>query len=72
MRIKTPQLKLDLRIEEAVLDQDTLVLKGLAGFLPCEAHVSAAEARHLLRLLFRRDTLRWTLRALFARRTGPG
>ena len=30
------------------------------------------EARHLLRLLFRRDTLCWTLRALFARRTGPG
>jgi hypothetical protein len=55
-------------MEEAAIDQDTLALKGLAGLLPCEAHVSPEEARHLLRLLFRRATPGWTLRALLARK----
>jgi hypothetical protein len=64
MQIKTPQVKLALRVEEAVIEDDTLVMKGLAGFLPCEARMTAPEVRHLLGLLFRRDTLRWTLDAL--------
>lgn len=64
MQIKTPQVKLAMRLEEAVVEDDTLVMKGLAGFMPCEARISAPEVRHLLGLLFRRDTLRWTLGAL--------
>jgi hypothetical protein len=67
MLIKTPQVKLALRLEQAAVDGDTLVMSGLAGFLPCEARISPPEARHLLRLLFRRDTVVWTLKALFAR-----
>lgn len=78
MQIKTPQVKLALRLEEAVIEDDALVLKGLAGFLPCEARITAPEVRHLLGLLFRRDTLCWTLGALLRRRppnpthAGPG
>lgn len=78
MQIKTPQVKLALRLEEAVIEDDALVMKGLAGFLPCEARITAPEVRHLLGLLFRRDTLRWTLGALLRRRppdpaqAGPG
>lgn len=78
MQIKTPQVKLALRLEEAVIEDDALVMKGLAGFLPCEARITAPEVRHLLGLLFRRDTLRWTLGALLRRRPpgpaqpGPG
>lgn len=78
MQIKTPQVKLALRLEEAVIEDDALVMKGLAGFLPCEARITAPEVRHLLGLLFRRDTLRWTLVALLRRRppdppqAGPG
>jgi hypothetical protein len=67
MQIKTPQVKLAMRLEEAVVEDDTLVMKGLAGFMPCEARISAPEVRHLLGLLFRRDTLRWTLLALLRR-----
>jgi len=68
MQIKTPQVKLALRLEAAVVEDDTLVMKGLAGFLPCEARITAPEVRHLVGLLFRRDTLRWTLGALLRRR----
>jgi hypothetical protein len=40
--------------------------------MPCEARISAPEVRHLLGLLFHRDTLRWTLRALLRRRQPAG
>ncbi len=57
MQIKTPQVKLALRIEAATVEDDVLVLRGLAGFLPCEARITAPEVRHLLRLLLRRESL---------------
>jgi hypothetical protein len=67
MQIKTPQVKLALRIEAATVEDDVLVLRGLAGFLPCEARITAPEVRHLLRLLLRRESLLWTVRAVFGR-----
>ena len=67
MQIKTPQVKLALRIEAAAVEEDVLVLRGLAGFLPCEARITAPEVRHLLRLLLRRESLLWTIRAVFSR-----
>lgn len=67
MQIRTPQVKLALRIEEATVEDDVLVMRGLAGFLPCEARITAPEVRFLLRLLMRRESLLWTLRAAFSR-----
>jgi hypothetical protein len=67
MQIRTPQVKLAMRIESASVEDDALVMRGLAGFMACEARVTAPEVRHLLGLLFRRDTLAWTLRALLRR-----
>jgi hypothetical protein len=67
MQIKTPQVKLALRIEAATVEDDVLVLRGLAGFLPCEARITAPEVRHLFRLLRRRESLLWTVRAVFSR-----
>ena len=67
MQIKTPQVKLALRIEAATVEDDVLVLRGLAGFLPREARMTAPEVRHLLRLLLRRESLLWTVRAVFVR-----
>ena len=67
MQIRTPQVKLALRIESATVEDDVLVLRGLAGFLPCDARITAPEVRHLLRLLLRRDSLLWTVRSLFSR-----
>ena len=70
MQIKTPQVKLALRLEDARVEGDALVMSGLAGFLPCEARISAPEVKHLLKLMFRRETLAWTLRALISRTPG--
>jgi hypothetical protein len=70
MQIRTPQVKLALRLENATIEGDALVMSGLAGFLPCEARISAPEVKHLLKLMFRRETLAWTLRALLARTPG--
>ena len=70
MQIRTPQVKLALRLEDAKVEGDVLVMSGLAGFLPCEARISAPEVKHLLKLMFRRETLAWTLRALLARTPG--
>jgi hypothetical protein len=67
MQIKTPQVRLAMRLETAEVEDDVLVLKGLAGFLPCETRITAPEVRQLLGLLFRRDVLRWTLQALIRR-----
>jgi hypothetical protein len=67
MQIRTPQVKLALRIESATVEDDVLVLRGLAGFLPCDARITAPEVRHLLRLLLRRDSLLWTVKSLFGR-----
>lgn len=72
MQIRTPQVRLAMRLEEAAVEDDTLVLRGLAGFLPCEARIGAPEVRHLLGLLFRRDTLRWTLGALLRKSSPAG
>ncbi len=67
MQIRTPQVKLALRIEAATVEDDVLVLRGLAGFLPCEARITAPEVRHLLSLLLRRDSLPWIVRSVFRR-----
>jgi hypothetical protein len=67
MQIKTPQVKLALRIEAAAVEDDVLVLRGLAGFLPCEARITAPELRYLLRLLLRRESLLWAVRSVFSR-----
>ena len=67
MQIKTPQVKLALRIEAATVEDDVLVLRGLAGFLPCEARITAPELRHLSTLLRRREALRSNLDPASAR-----
>jgi hypothetical protein len=67
VQIRTPQVKLALRIEAATVEDDVLVLRGLAGFLPCEARITAPEVRHLLSLLLRRASLPWIVRSVFRR-----
>lgn len=63
MRVKTPAMKLDLRIDTLeVAADDQLMLKGVAGFLPCEAFLTASEVRMLLRQALRPSVLWWLLR----------
>jgi hypothetical protein len=62
MLVKTPAMRLDLRVESMKLDGDDLLIEGIAGFLPCEMRASAPELRGLLRLALKPRILLWLLR----------
>ena len=49
MKVKTPAMKIDLRIDSLEVRGAELVLGGVAGVLPCEASLAAHEVRSLLR-----------------------
>lgn len=63
MRVKTPAMKLDLRIDEVELKDGQLLLTGMAGMLPCETTMTAREVRALLRRALRPSILWWALRS---------
>lgn len=62
MLVKTPAMRLDLRVESVKLDDNHLVFEGVAGFLPCEMRAGAPELRALLRLALKPGILWWLLR----------
>ncbi|MGH8328286.1 MAG: hypothetical protein ACRET2_16160 [Steroidobacteraceae bacterium] len=64
MRVTTPAMKLDLRLDRLELARpaDRLILKGVAGMLPCEASLAAPEVRALLTQALRPRVLWWLLR----------
>lgn len=62
MLVKTPAMRIDVRVESVKVDLDDLVLEGVAGFLPCEMRAGAAELRALLRLALKPRILWWLLR----------
>lgn len=53
MRVVTPALKLDVRIDSAAVKDGALVLEGVAGMLPCETTLRPQEIRKLLRMVLR-------------------
>ena len=57
MRVVTPAMKLDVRIDDAVANQGLLKLTGVAGILPCEVTLTPAELRRLLLRVLRPGTL---------------
>ena len=48
MKVTTPAMKLDVRIDRVVTRDDLIVLKGVAGMLPCETSLTPSEVRGLL------------------------
>jgi hypothetical protein len=68
MRVTTPAMKLDLRLETLEVKADRLTLAGVAGILPCEATLTAPEVRALLKLALRPSVLWWALRGRDATR----
>ncbi len=63
MRVITPAMKLDLRLDRLELENgNRLMLKGVAGMLPCEAVLTAPEIRSLLKQALRPRVLWWVLR----------
>lgn len=62
MLVKTPAMRIDLRVETVKVDGEQLVFEGIAGFLPCEMRAGAPELRALLRLALKPRILWWLLR----------
>lgn len=48
MRVVTPAMKMSLRIDEASRQDGDLVLKGVAGMMPCETRLTPEEIRQLI------------------------
>ena len=53
MRVVTPAITLDVRVDEIAVREGRLVLEGVAGMLPCETTLRPQELRKLLDLLLR-------------------
>lgn len=53
MRVVTPAITLDLRIDKIESANGRLLLTGVAGMLPCEATLDPSEIRRLFGLAFK-------------------
>ncbi|MEN9317084.1 MAG: hypothetical protein RIS35_3477 [Pseudomonadota bacterium] len=62
MRVVTPAITLDVRIDSAAVVEDKLVLEGVAGMLPCETTLRPQELRKLLKMMLQPAVLRLLLR----------
>ena len=58
MKVVTPAMKLDVRINQIANEDDLLVMKGVAGVLPCTTSLSPAEFRQILRMAMRPSVLK--------------
>lgn len=60
MRLVSAIITIDVEIDGARIEGQQLVLSGFAGINEIETHVSGAEVRHLLGIIFRWPVL-WRL-----------
>ena len=58
MKVVTPAMKLDVRINQIANEDDLLVMQGVAGVLPCTTSLSPAEFRQILRMAMRPSVLK--------------
>jgi hypothetical protein len=58
MKVVTPAMKLDMRINTVKSDDGLLVMEGVAGMLPCKTSLTPAEFRQLMRMAMRPSVLR--------------
>ncbi len=62
MKVVTPAMKLDVRIDNVKSEDGLLIMDGVAGMLPCETSLSPAEFRSLLRMALRPSVLKLLLK----------
>ena len=62
MRVVTPAITLDVRIDTAAVAEGKLVLEGVVGMLPCETTLRPQELRRLLKMMLQPAVLRLLLR----------
>lgn len=61
MRVVTPAMKLDVRIDELAAKDGLLQMTGVAGMLPCETTLRPSELRKMIGKLMRPSILRLLL-----------
>ena len=57
MKVATPAMKLDVRINDVRAEEGLLVLDGVAGMLPCKTRLTPDEFRQMMRLALRPKVL---------------
>ena len=57
MKVTTPAMKLDVRVNDVRSHDGLLLLEGVAGMLPCQTSLTPAEFRKLLRMALRPSVL---------------
>ena len=57
MKVATPAMKLDVRINGVKAEDGLLVMDGVAGMLPCKTSLTPAEFRQMMRLALRPSVL---------------
>ncbi|MEO6926335.1 MAG: hypothetical protein ABI129_06655 [Rhodanobacter sp.] len=62
MRVVTPAMKLDVRINAVNSVDGLLVMDGVAGMLPCKTSLTPAEFRQLMWMALRPSVLRLLFR----------
>jgi hypothetical protein len=62
MRVVTPSITLDVRVDDVSVRDRLLLLDGVAGPMPCETTLKPAELRRLLRMLLKPSVL-WLMLA---------
>lgn len=67
MLVKTPALKLEVKLETVRPDGDDLMFEGFAGMMTCETRISAAEVWSLLRMCLRPQVIGFLLKSIFKR-----
>ena len=58
MKVVTPAMKLDVRINQVKSADGLLVMDGVAGMLPCKTSLTPAEFRNLMRMALQPSVLR--------------
>ena len=57
MKVATPAMKLDVRINDVKAEDGLLVMDGVAGMMQCKTSLTPAEFRQMMRLALRPSVL---------------
>lgn len=67
MLVKTPAIKLGVEIREAKVEDQTLVLDGVANAMPCTVEISGHEMVRLFRRVLRPGIILLFIKSLFSK-----
>ena len=62
MKVATPAMKLDVRINDVRAEDGLLVMDGVAGMMQCKTSLTPAEFRQMMRLALRPAVLKLLFR----------